>query len=1159
MSHTGPSAFIVVGDTDWWSTAAADRNGLMTVDSTMRKVRRDRTTATWASLHGAGTRAATTGKCLYAELLISAWVTADPAGIMFGLNRAGNEATIAGAAYPGGDALSIGYQGSGNVYVSAGPVQSGNSTLAPGDKIGVMYTREAGVPKARFIKNGRFNILGFSEDLGDASWSKLNGATAAGQKLTFVNTNSYVLQNVAACGAPGAQFFFSAYVTSSNTTTFNVALTDAADGAPTVLQAFAVTAGVRTRITLAATLGVGFSGGLGLQIYGNGAVTAGTVVTIEELQVNSGLVADPYQKQAGAAGGYAGYPVSLPEGSYRLALGSFYLGGEFHLRVDREDLPSLSCQPWGAAARVADAGGYSPAASIYTDLTGTAVVEAYRRIHSTTGAAFGNAFSRSRSRRSATGLIYVEWDYQALDANDTEIGLSLTVQAGYIGGSATSYGYGRFGTKYNNGVAVAIGGAYVAGDSPGLLWNPSTGNLWFCKNGTAVSGDPVAGTGAHYAGVLGDFYPGSSIWQNGRIRICTHAREQRYRPSYAIAWDGADILPEQHYAGKLVGAPRVKREVSFACWSRQRNRTAPIGSLELANDGGFDALATYDLRDEDVIAYRLRDSRLIAREWTGALDSVNRPSLDICRINVDNATGALAERVNAMQFVIGSVSALPLTPRQSTTLTYDFAQTPWVFAVLYDKGLPYSAGTVTYRRSDTANSAGFQRTANPAGMQAAEVARTFYAIAEIALLNGDFAAWTAGAPNNWTVRVSGGSTVVQNGTAARLNAAGAGGAGVSQVVAPVAGRWYGVRVTISQYHAGADNSQPNVYLTDSPANVIAGGAWNGVSVPLHTAAGTGVFYGAFYGDDAAATWAHLLIATFNGDQHSIDEIEFFELGDTAAFGDGLTYLFEILPPKPIDLSFTDCPGNYPLVGETAPRFGMWSKDRPTIGSVIEKWLSSEYADYFEDVDGVVRIAWMLPPEEFTVAPTFIGSIVEREVFGDMSDEADLAPGLSDTLGYSENYAKHNDTDVAAGADPPTRSYLTSDRLTNTLNLSASAAASSAKALHPFYKHGVNGKPVPRLRDSAGTYQTFLQNNDPDTSVPSTRDNTLIRVHRVYAAQRRFYSFSISRTKAETLAIEPGRVIRLTHARFGLNAGKYLQIVSIEQTINQPTVALVVWG
>ena len=257
MSRQGPNAFIVVGDSDWWSPDL--RSVEMSTDARLRGLLRNQAAGSWRSTIGVGIRSPHVTKRLLEYTVVNPPAMVGLVGVGFeSATLATHVGAVGGIGYYTGDAT-IYENGAGST------VHTNLALAAAGDVIGVMLYREPTTPfapRVRFLLNGRRNILGRSEDFGHADWQKLNGATAVGQRLTFVNTTSYFQQNITRVGAVGSQLTFSAWMTSSNSTTVRVTLADGVDGNPSHSQDVALVAGVRTRVTFAQTMGALYSGSL---------------------------------------------------------------------------------------------------------------------------------------------------------------------------------------------------------------------------------------------------------------------------------------------------------------------------------------------------------------------------------------------------------------------------------------------------------------------------------------------------------------------------------------------------------------------------------------------------------------------------------------------------------------------------------------------------------------------------------------------------------------------------------------------------------------------------------------------------------------------------------------------------------------------------------
>lgn len=149
----------------------------------------------------------------------------------------------------------------------------------------------------------RRNLLRGTENLGNTSyWQLINSATASGTVITLGSTTAYIqaLQSGRLTYWPvGTPLTLSATITSSVNQTISVRLTDASDGSPTSAQNMTMVAGVPQSVTLTYTFtsAATFSGQVTILIGYNGStpVTAGSTLTVQNLQLEEGSVATSYQ------------------------------------------------------------------------------------------------------------------------------------------------------------------------------------------------------------------------------------------------------------------------------------------------------------------------------------------------------------------------------------------------------------------------------------------------------------------------------------------------------------------------------------------------------------------------------------------------------------------------------------------------------------------------------------------------------------------------------------------------------------------------------------------------------------------------------------------------------------------------------------------------
>ncbi|MCK5099016.1 MAG: hypothetical protein KAR45_12995 [Desulfobacteraceae bacterium] len=101
--------------------------------------------------------------------------------------------------------------------------------------------------------------------------------------------------------------------------------------------------------------------------------------------------------------------------------------------------------------------------------------------------------------------------------NYTIMGVVESDTTGYPGSTANTYGYnGNNGTKFNSASSASYGAAFTTGDIIGTALDLDNGKIWWSKNGVwQASGDPGAGTGEAYSGIVGTFYAAIGFYYSG--------------------------------------------------------------------------------------------------------------------------------------------------------------------------------------------------------------------------------------------------------------------------------------------------------------------------------------------------------------------------------------------------------------------------------------------------------------------------------------------------------------------------------------------------------------------------------------------------------------------------------------------------------------------
>lgn len=117
-----------------------------------------------------------------------------------------------------------------------------------------------------------------------------------------------------------------------------------------------------------------------------------------------------------------------------------------------------------------------------------------------------------------------------------------------LGKSITSCGYYPNGEVWQGNAVVANLATYTENDVIGVYWDAATRNVWFTKNGSLSSGDPVAGTGAHATLSAASVYPsvqilqGPSDYEQARVNLALNDFGTRPSTPY-LPWEDPIKLP----------------------------------------------------------------------------------------------------------------------------------------------------------------------------------------------------------------------------------------------------------------------------------------------------------------------------------------------------------------------------------------------------------------------------------------------------------------------------------------------------------------------------------------------------------------------------------------------------------------------------------------
>lgn len=150
-----------------------------------------------------------------------------------------------------------------------------------------------------------------------------------------------------------------------------------------------------------------------------------------------------------------------------------------------------------------------------------------------TSASTATAWVRS-VKAHATGKRRVEFVLVTMTGDPTGVGFAHTGDTGtYLGSNTVGYClYGNYGGdlhRYYNGSGFPFSGYYIVSDVIGLIIDLDARLAWWDRNGSVISGDPAAGTGAMSAINVGDVYLAADAYTSGCAwRLRTDPAEMTY-------------------------------------------------------------------------------------------------------------------------------------------------------------------------------------------------------------------------------------------------------------------------------------------------------------------------------------------------------------------------------------------------------------------------------------------------------------------------------------------------------------------------------------------------------------------------------------------------------------------------------------------------------
>lgn len=1111
-----PKLFLTIGDTDHWSSPLALRSDSIDYDQSMRAVRRNAVNdLNWRSIAGVGSRNPAKGTAHVVEFTSSDSV----GGLAFdGLVRVGSEATML-TSYAGSVAGSAGFQDSGAIYLNAALVQSGLAVHAASRRFSVaLYREPGGTLKARSFINGRRNVLGYTEAFDNAAWVKsANAAITAdatsapagfdaaiygrADKLyesTTVNAIHEAAQTVTVVAGLHA---FSCYMLAGERTWgflqigaggpscfFNLGtgvLGTAAGGATGTITA--IGGGVYL-CSIAATLTAAAhackihpAAGDGVNTY---AGTVGSGIYIWGAQLEA-AAATTYQRQSGAAGGYCGVPVTLTDGEYRLAWSGYQVGQNGAVHADADEQLHLAdvqaalagvgiAQPWGAAARVTDAGGSSPDATTLdvTTRSGTALtLDTFKRVASTSTALWdsvrGNIAHRSGAVHAGARYRWAEAQWQGGGGGAfIFLGVHLTNAAASIYPGADANGWGFYAQDfdtYHAGVGTGYVGTVTTANRIAVCLDTYTGKIYFFHliltagvwAATPInSANPEAGTGFAYSNVVGIVAPTIALNTGGGAtitgRIFTHDRELVGKPVYATGWDGSNAMPSALFRDALVPGCRVRRGVSFAPWAERGGHD--IQPISLRNEGAFyDALRLYALRGQSISVDRI---------WPGEAtpEAVARLRCSFAKIDQGGNRITIGARPNASlaetrfrteTVALGRPWLLPAkTHGQSTNLDFKFGENPYClldgYSVVYGGGLPVTSYRQIFRDDANSSMAAFRRTVNVTTEQSMgePVFYDGYGSTPVLLTNGDFTGSAIGTnPASWTTVETNPNSIVDvvAGGCRLYRAAGGPVASIAQTITQA----FFIRITIDSYVKG-------FLIVTSPI----GGAQNvQITAPGVYIVGTQI--------NTAAT---LTIEAGDDSDMVVRRVERVASADVYGLTESSNVARMLLRGTGVSHVFSDTGS----IG--AANVGYYTAAFKMRIAILRELARARMGDLYEDESGVMRWAYLRDPAN-PGNEALLGSL-EPGADAFVSYEDDLAPKLADRAQYDENFIIHTGAQLAVGATPTVQTTFTRP-YSIAREVLAFETVDDRAALDPFYGHAIDAEPHATYSSAEGEASAYI--------------------------------------------------------------------------------------
>jgi|TARA_R110000824_G_scaffold401687_3_gene613648 hypothetical protein len=210
--------------------------------------------------------------------------------------------------------------------------------------------------------------------------------------------------------------------------------------------------------------------------------------------------------------------------------------------------------------------------------------------------------------------------------------------------------------------------------------------------------------------------------------------------------------------------------------------------------------------------------------------------------------------------------------------------------------------------------------------------------------------------------------------------------------------------------------------------------------------------------------------------------------------------------------------------------GLWTGITPTVVSTALSFLAATLGAWWGfDKAGVFRTARLVDPLGLTVALSFTEDTVwglERVRGGEARSGL---PSYRQIVKYNKNYTVQND--LAGSVDDTTRALLAEEWQT------VNAETASVKTAY--------------LLAREMTTETAF-------SIAANAATEATRRQALRGTKRDSFEFS-TRIDSDTLTLDLGQIINVTHSRFGLSAGKNLVVIGLDADATTDSVRVQAWG